>query len=134
MWRGNEMEDNTSEITKKYKRLAMLYGILSIAVTLLPVVYYVILGFIEGTVQKKLSLGMAIMVALILTIVNIVFKRHIRSTIWIVVLGIYMCLKNILPLLLLVAIGTILDEFILTPLHRKYKQKALINKEIDKRL
>lgn len=128
------MSDNTSEITKKYKRLSMTFGILSIAVTILPVVYYVVLGFVEGGTQQKATLGMTVTVAVVLTAVNVLFKKHIRSTIWVLVLGIYICLKNILPLLLMVAIGTILDEFVLSPLHKAYKQKATINKEIDKRI
>ena len=56
-----------------------------------------------------------------------------RSTIWILLLGIYICLDNIMPVLLTIAIGTITDELILTPLHKKYKQLAIINSEIDKR-
>lgn len=39
-----------------------------------------------------------------------------------------------MPLLLIVAVGTILDEFLLTPLHKHFKNKATINREIDKRL
>lgn len=127
------MSDNTSDITKKYRRLSIIFAILSISVTILPVVYYVVLGFIEGGIKQKATLGMTVTVALILTVVNIIFKKHIRSTIWILVLGIFICLKNILPLLLILAIGTILDEFVFTPLHKSYKEKAAINKEIDKR-
>lgn len=123
-----------SDITKKYTRLWKLFFALSLIVTVLPVIVYVIVGFVDGEIHQKITLGITLVVAILLTIVNIIFKFHIRSILWILVLGIYYCLQNIMPLLLIVAIGTILDEFILTPLYKKFKQKATINKEIDKRL
>lgn len=122
-----------SEITKKYQRLAILFQALSIIVLVAPLAYYTILGFINGETTEKLTLGITFVIAAILFIVNVLFKYHIRSTIWILVLGIYFCIDNILPLLFMVAIGTILDEFILTPLYKSYKNKCTINREIDKR-
>ena len=68
-----------------------------------------------------------------LVAVNMVFKYRIRSTLWILVLGVYFCLDDILPLLFMVAVGTIVDEFILSPLARSYRHKMIINREIDKR-
>ena len=122
-----------SEITKKYQRLAILFQALSIIVLVTPLAYYTILGFINGEVTEKLTLGITFVIAAILFIVNVLFKYHIRSTILILVLGIYFCMDNILPLLFMVAIGTILDEFILTPLYKSYKNKCTINREVDKR-
>lgn len=122
-----------SDITKKYQRLSILFQCLSILVLVGPLAYYTILGFVNGEVTEKFTLGVTFVIAAILFIVNILFKYHIRSIIWILVLGIYFCISNILPLLLMVAIGTILDEFILTPLHKSYKNKCTINREIDKR-
>ena len=122
-----------SEITKKYQRLAILFQALSIIVLVAPLAYSTILGFINGEVTEKLTLGITFVIAVILFIINILFKYHIRSTLWILVLGVYFCMDNILPLLFMVAIGTILDEFVLTPLYRSYRNKYTINREIDKR-
>lgn len=122
-----------SDITKKYQRLAILFQALSIIVLVAPLAYYTILGFINGETTEKLTLGITFVIAAILFIVNVLFKYHIRSTIWILVLGIYFCIDDILPLLFMVAIGTILDEFLLTPLYKSYKNKCTINREIDKR-
>ena len=122
-----------SDITKKYQRLAILFQALSILVLIAPLAYYTIYGFINGEVTEKLTLGVTFVVACILLVINVLFKYHIRSTIWILVLGIYFCIDSIMPLLLMVAIGTILDEFVLTPLYKSYKNKCTINKEIDKR-
>lgn len=122
-----------SGITNKYKRLYIFYKCLSFIILVVPLIVYATKGFIDGTASEKFTLGMTITVALLLVAFNILFKYHIRSTIWIVVLGIYFAVENILPLLLCVAIGTILDEFVLTPLYKSYKNKFTINREIDKR-
>ena len=123
-----------SKETRKYKTLSILFLALSILVLVAPLAYYSIVGFIEGETTEKFTLGMTFVIAAILFVINILFKFHIRSTIWILVLGIYFCLDNILPLIFMVAVGNILDEFLFTPLHKHYKSKASINKEIDKRI
>lgn len=122
-----------SDVTKKYKQLKWTFFALSLLVTFLPVLVYVIKGFIEAETTQKLSLGLTCFIAIALVAVNVLAKIKLRSPIWILILGIYMCIKNILPLLLMVAIGTILDEFIFTPMYKSYKRKTEINKEIDKR-
>ena len=121
-------------MTKKYKNNYILCRTLSILMTLIPLVIYTIKGFCEGTPASKVTLGVCFTTALILTIINVVFKYHMRSTIWILMIGLYVAVDNIIPLLIILAITTILDEFILTPLSRHYKAKYTINKEIDERI
>lgn len=124
-----------SNITKKYRTLSVIFGILSFLLTLGPIFYYIITGFIEADLtREKVSLTCLVICALILSIVNVIMKYNIRSTIWLIVIGIYVCIDNIMPLLLMIAGGTILDEFIVSPLHKLFKTKYTINKEIDKRL
>lgn len=125
---------NKSNVTKKNARLSALFFWLSILVTIIPVIVYVIIGFCNGEVHQKLTLGITVIIAIILVGINVIFKYHIRSILWVLILGIYFCTREILPLLLIVAIGTILDEFVLTPLHKKYKNRKTINYEIDKRI
>lgn len=123
-----------SKETRKYTNLSILFLALSILVLVAPLAYYSVVGFIEGETTEKFTLGLTFVITAILFVINILFKFHIRSTIWVLVLGIYFCLDNILPLIFMVAVGNILDEFLLTPLHKHYKSKASINKEIDKRI
>lgn len=122
-------------MTKKYKKRAKILNILSFIVLFVPLIVYVVMAFASGdiTVSKKVVLGFSLIFALVLTVINALTKFRIRSTIWIVLLGIYYCLNNILPLLLMIAVGTITDEFILSPLQKKYKRLYEINNEIDKR-
>lgn len=122
-----------NKVTKKYKRLNIALRILSVILLLAPIIVFSVIGFIEGQVHEKLVLGCTLVTALILVLINAIFKYNIRSTLWICILGIYMCLDNIMPLLLIIAISTIIDEFIVTPLQKKYKNLYVINNEIDKR-
>lgn len=122
-----------NKVTKRYKRLNIALRILSVILLLAPIIVFSIIGFIEGQVHEKLVLGCTLITALILVLINAIFKYNIRSTLWICILGIYMCLDNIMPLLLIIAISTIIDEFIVTPLQKKYKNLYVINNEIDKR-
>lgn len=124
-----------TEITKKYKALYWVFSILSFVVIYIPVFVYVVKGYIEADLTtEKVGLTCTIMISIILVSINFIFKYHIRSTLWILLLGIYYCLDNILLMIILIAMGTIVDEFLLTPLKKSFKNKYTINKEIDKRL
>ena len=125
-----------STMTHKYKRLSILTFLLSTICSLCPILIYVIKAFVDKDVQEmnKYTLGIMCSVALIVTIINIVAKMHLRCIPWILLLGIYVCLKDITTLLVIMAITTIIDELILMPLHKSFKNKYTINKEIDKRL
>lgn len=125
-----------STMTSKYKKLSILTFLLSAMCSLCPILIYVIKAFVDKDVQEvnKYTLGIMCSVALIVTIINIVAKLHLRCIPWILLLGIYLCLRDITTLLVIMAITTIIDELILTPLHKSFKSKYAINKEIDKRL
>lgn len=122
-----------SAITKKYKRLSFIFGLLSLLCTIAPVTYFTVLGFVNGEIRSKVTLGCTLMLCLILVFINIIKKENLRSPVYIMILGIYMCLDNLLSLFLIMAITTMLDEFVFSPLHKSYKNKAIINREIDKR-
>ena len=125
-----------STMTSKYKKLSILTFLLSAICSLCPILIYVIKAFVDKDVQEvnKYTLGIMCSVALVVTLINIVAKLHLRCIPWILLLGIYLCLKDITALLVIMAITTIIDELILTPLHKSFKSKYTINKEIDKRL
>lgn len=120
-------------MTKKYKNKLNFIRLLSFILTVLPVILYAILGFYNGSIGEKVSLGICTLLAIIFVIINVMFKYHIRSTLWIMLIGIYICIDNIIPLLIIMSASTIIDEFVLVPLIKKYKEKYIINKEIDLR-
>lgn len=122
--------------TRKYKRLSTITFLLSLVCSLCPISIYVLKAFIDSDVKEvnKYTLGIMCSVAIIVTLINIVAKLHLRCIPWILLLGIYVCLKDITTLLIIMAVTTIIDELILVPLHKSFKNKYTINKEIDKRL
>ena len=120
-------------MTKKYKIKLNICRLLSFTLTVLPVIIYTIKGFMDGSIGEKVSLGICVILALMFMLINIMFKYHIRSTLWVLLIGIYVCIDNIIPLLIIMAATTIIDEFVLVPLINKYKNKYIINKEIDLR-
>lgn len=122
-----------SNETKKYKRLSKLFGLLSLLCTVFPVAYFTVQAFIQGEVQEKVTLGCTLIVCLILVALNTIKKENLRSPVYIMILGIYVCLDNLLSLFLIMAITTMAEEFIFSPLHNSFKNKAVINKEIDRR-
>lgn len=125
---------NKSNITKKYETLAFIFGALSLLVLISPVLVYTIQAFIMGEVVEKFVVGGLGIAALIAAGTSLFLKLNLKCPIWLILIGIYFALDNIMPLLLLVAAGVILDELVLTPLHKNFKNKATINLEIDKRM
>lgn len=121
-------------MTKKYKLCSILFSVLSIFSLSFPMTYYGIKAFIEGTKVEKFTLGAFCCVAIGMVIINFLMKWKLRSMIWLIFLGIYICLNEIQTLLILVAVCTILDEICFTPLHKHFKRKYQTNKEIDKRM
>ena len=125
-----------TETTKKYKTWYWILFAISIVLNFVPLLVYVIKGYasVEVSEAKKVTLTMTMMVALCLSIYNILAKKHMRSVIWIILLGVYFAVQKIELLLLLMAICTIIDEFIVEPLMKRYKFKWKSNVEIDNRL
>jgi hypothetical protein len=61
-------------------------------------------------------------------------KVNIRSTLWILIIGLYVCLDSIMNMIIFIAVFQVVDEMIITPIKKSVKQKLIINKELDKRL
>lgn len=120
-------------MTKKYKFLYKFFAFLALVCLFAPVAVYTVKGLIVGTVIQRFSLGMLGLTSLIIVLLNLLWKARLRSPLFILLIGLYLTLEYIAPVLLLVAIGTILEELVFTPLKKKYKDLYIINKEIDKR-
>lgn len=122
-----------SNVTKAYKKKYLTCAILSWVFTFLPLLIFVIWGFIEGTPRRKLALGGLMVIAAVLVILNVLMKLSLRCIPWVLLIGIYICLQEVTVLLIIMAATTMLDELVLEPLAKMYKNKLTINKEIDKR-
>ena len=120
-------------MTEKYKKLYIFFRIASVILTICPILIYTIIGFASGDTGKRVTLGLCLTLVLLMVLLNVIIKHRIRSTIWIMLIGIYIACNNIVPLLIILTLTTMLDEFLFEPLYKKYKEKYIINKEIDKR-
>lgn len=122
-----------SEITKKYKKQRNLWRAVSLLLLVTPILIYTVLAFVYGEFGQKITMGMCLLIAIIFVGINALFKANIRCTLWVLLVGIYVCINNIVSLIIIMAITTALDEFIATPLAKYYANKYSINYEIDKR-
>lgn len=119
--------------TKKLKNGYKLLSFFSFLLTFTPVIIFTVIGFVKGSIGSKVTLGCMLICCLVLSIINFMMKIHLRSTIFLLLIGLYCCLGNMVPLLITIASCTIVDELCITPLKDKFKQRYTINKEIDRR-
>lgn len=127
-----------SEATKKAKNNYIIFEVISIALTVLPLLFFVGYAFYNGTVTEKIALSLTAIVGLLFAVLNLLLKWHIRSGLWILIFGLCYALKENMNMIMSVvgtmALTTGIDEFVIMPLAKRYKEKFHINKEIDKRL
>ena len=122
-------------MTKKYKKAYILLLIISIILNLFPVLFYTFKAFLSSAVIiHKVTLCSTIFISIILSAISMLTKVNIRSTLWILIIGLYVCLDSIMNMIIFIAVFQVVDEMIITPIKKSVKQKLVINKELDKRL
>ena len=124
-----------SDTTKKYSVLYWIFFTTSLLLNFCPLAVYTLKAIFEcDLIHEKVTLIMTVFIVLILTCVSIVNKIAIRSRLWIVLIGIYLCLDYIFTPLVIIAVCQTVDELIVTPLKGNFKNKLIINKQIDGRM
>lgn len=122
-------------MTKSYRIKYWIFFIASLLLNVTPLAVYTIMALCQGQlVYQKVALTMTVFVVLIMTIISIVNKITLRSRLWLVLIGVYICIGEILTPLIIIACCQCIDEIIVHPLKQCYKNKLTISKEIDKRL
>lgn len=119
--------------TRRFKRISAVTGILSLATAIAPLVVFGVIAWAEATPTQKVTISFMAMAAIIIATVNVLMKAHARSPFWIIVLALTWILKEIAPVIVLMAICSLADELVLAPLHKWAKARCLIGKEIDVR-
>ena len=70
----------------------------------------------------------------ILTVFNVIAQKKLRCPIWIMLIGLYVAIRDyLLPLVIILAITSILDDLLFTPLIHYYYTKTVASKTIDQR-
>lgn len=125
-----------SKYTKDSRFKLWLFRILDGLCLVTPLLIYVIIALCGGAVvAAKVAVVSTVMVAIILTVFNIVAQKRLRCPIWIMLIGLFVAIKEyLLPLIIILAITSILDDLVFTPLITYYKTKLISNKAMDERL
>ena len=126
-----------SNYTKVCRAKLWLYRSLDLIILFAPVIVYTIIALTKDgvTVPGRVAVVVSVCIALILSLFNIIAQKRLRCPIWIILIGLYVAIKEILlPLIIILAVVTVIDDLILTPLITYYRTKLITNKSIDERL
>lgn len=121
--------------TKHFLICAIIFTVLSVLCTVGPAIYFTVVGLItaELTIQKTVLVG-SIFVAIIGSLFCLISKTFtFRSKVWVFLLALFFCLESFTTVIIVFAATQIVDELILSPIAKHYRNKFSINKEIDKR-
>ena len=121
-------------MTKTYKCKMIITGILSFLCSFGPLIVFTVMGLVQGEGKEKIVLAMTMVGAIIIALIAAMKKIHLRSTTFILMIGLWVALDRLLPFILTVAICTIIDELIVAPLYKRFKEDYHTNKQIDKRI
>ena len=130
-----------SEVTRGYIKKKRILTLISCVLLFTPLL--VALGFagydmaVSGTTTEtifKVSIfSSSVIIFGILTIIGLARKVVFKSSIWIMVIALYFLLDYALPFIIVFGFCQIIDELIVSPGISHYREKILINKEIDRR-
>lgn len=104
------------------------------ALLYLPIAIYVIMvaADTEGGAGGKVAVVACLMIAAVVALMNAITKVRLRCPIWIVLIGLYIAINNmLLPLIIIMAVATILDDFLFAPLITHYRAKLISCKTYD---
>ena len=125
-----------SEFTKSCRRKLWFFRILDLICLAMPLLIYIVIALCNDGIKVgyKVAVISTLLIALILTIFNIIAQKRLRCPIWIVLIGLYIAIRNwLLPLVIILAVTSILDDLVFTPLIHYYYTKTVASKTIDER-
>lgn len=125
-----------SDFTKICRRKLWFWRILDIVILIGPLFYYFFAALANGGVTAigKISVVGTVAIALVLVLFNVIAQKRLRCPIWIVLIGFYIAVKDwLLPLIIMLAVSSILDDLFITPIISYYRSKLIANKAIDER-
>ena len=122
-----------TKITKGYKAKWLICWAVSLLLTFGPVIGFGIYAMAVSGTAEKLALSLLSILSMAIAVVNVLFKFSFRSSIYVLLLGVSIALKEMTAVLIIVAICTALDDFVFDPRTKHYREKFSINKEIDRR-
>lgn len=127
-----------SSRTIQCKNLANMFSILHLGCLFGPLLYFILYAFATGPVGNKIALSLFLVVAICLSLLAIFGEAKTRAGLnktimWILIIGILMCLAEAKVFIYTMAILSIIDELFIVRLKDKYKDAYAANREIDRR-
>lgn len=126
----------TSNYTRKCRVKLWFFRVLDWLCLMLPLIIYIFVALGDGGISagRKVAVVSTVLVAIVLTIFNVIAQKRLRCPIWIILLGLFVAIKEyLLPLVIILAVTSILDDLVFTPLITHYRTALIANKQIDKR-
>lgn len=124
--------------TKQCKTAYIIFSILHFLCLFGIFLYYIPHAYIVGEKVQKISLSATLIIATILGVFSLLTSAGTRgglskTIMWVVLLGLLVCLKEVKTLIIVMAVVSILDELVIVKFRDKYKSAYIANREIDKR-
>lgn len=120
--------------TKKMRLASIFLTLASILLSVGPLIVYLVLGYTEAqTSVGQITLTAMLGVSVILSLVCLINKYSPRCRMWLILIGLYMCLDNFIGCILVLAITQCVDELIVCPMAKRYRELYRTNREIDRR-
>ena len=120
--------------TKKCKRAANVLLAIHVTLNVAPFAFYTIKALASNaSATNKVTMSMTLAVVLVMSCIQMINHKALRSRMWILMIGIWMCLDSIIGMIVTVAIFQLVDELVVAPLYHHKRNTYIINREIDKR-
>lgn len=126
-----------SKFTKRCRAKLWLFRILDWICLFAPLIVYIGIALASGqaVVAQKVAVVSTTMIALMLSAFNVISQKRLRCPIWIIIIGLYVAVRDyLMPLIIILAITSVLDDLVFTPVIGFYHTKLIANKAMDERL
>ena len=126
-----------SEFTKCCRRKLWFFRILDWVCLSLPLLVYLTMALADDGIKVgyKVAVVGTLVIAVILTIFNIIAQKRLRCPIWIILIGLFVAIRDhLLPLIIILSVVSVLDDLVFTPIIHYYYTKTVASKAIDQRL
>lgn len=101
-----------------------------------PLCVYFFIAILDDNVanMRKFALTGITALACIIVIINLFLQKKKTSFRWLIILGLYICISDyLMPLIITLAIVSLVDDFIMTPLINHFRMELVASKTYDKR-
>ena len=126
-----------SEFTKCCRKKLWFFRILDWLCLSLPLLVYLSMALADDGIKVgyKVAVVGTLVIAVILTIFNIIAQKRLRCPIWIILIGLFVAIRDhLLPLIIILSVVSVLDDLVFTPVIHYYYTKTVASKAIDQRL